>query len=332
MSTPNLAIAHIVASQTQKEVTANTALDDLDTTVTDQQVVNMAGAADVTAAAGVIFAYNLKLTGAITANIHLKLPASKKAYAITNATTGTNPSTGNAYTVTVITTAGGSTGIAVPQGYTQQVYSDGTNVIALGAAINATPLLYTGDIPIMTGDSGSGGAVGLCPAPLAGDTAANKFLSADGAFAVVDQIATGPINISSANLLALTAGVPLIATPGPNKWIVPTACYVRYKYGSTPYTVTASEQLVLWATNGLGVVTGYLALPETGVFDQSHNMLGSMYPLASPAVTFSYTVVYDTEAHFANSGLSLGNLLGNNMTAGNGTATIWIWYRILTLV
>ncbi|HYD16749.1 MAG TPA: hypothetical protein VEB03_01965 [Candidatus Nanoarchaeia archaeon] len=39
-------------------------------------------------------------------------------------------------------------------------------------------------IPEFTGDSGSGGASGIVPAPAAGDAAAGKFLKADGTFAV----------------------------------------------------------------------------------------------------------------------------------------------------
>jgi hypothetical protein len=36
--------------------------------------------------------------------------------------------------------------------------------------------------PVMTGDSGSGGAIGYVPAPGAGDADAGKFLKADGTF------------------------------------------------------------------------------------------------------------------------------------------------------
>lgn len=40
------------------------------------------------------------------------------------------------------------------------------------------------DLPVMTGDSGSGGVKGAVPAPAAGDAAAAKFLKADGTWAV----------------------------------------------------------------------------------------------------------------------------------------------------
>jgi hypothetical protein len=127
MSTPNLALAHIAASQTQKEVTANAAFDALDTAVTDQQSINCAGAADVTPASTIVNAMVLLLTGLLTGSINLKLPQVKRPYFVRNTTTGT-------FTITVKTTNGASTGVIVPQGSGCWVYSDGTNVIALSAA------------------------------------------------------------------------------------------------------------------------------------------------------------------------------------------------------
>lgn len=122
MSTPNLALAHIAASQTQKEVTANAAFDALDTAITDQQSINCAGSSDVTPASTIADAMVLLLTGLLTGNINLKLPQVKRPYIIRNTTTG-------AFTITVKTTNGASTGVIVPQSCEGFVYSDGTNVI-----------------------------------------------------------------------------------------------------------------------------------------------------------------------------------------------------------
>lgn len=123
MSTPNLAISHIASNQTQKEVTANTAFDNFDDTLTNLVSINMAGGSDVTPTqATVVYAQVLKLTGAITANINLILPAAKHNYIVLNGTTG-------AFSVTVKTSAGGSTGIATFPGDARYIYSDGTNVM-----------------------------------------------------------------------------------------------------------------------------------------------------------------------------------------------------------
>lgn len=47
-----------------------------------------------------------------------------------------------------------------------------------------TPTQVTADLIAMVGDSGSGGTKGLVPAPAAGDASANKFLKANGTWAV----------------------------------------------------------------------------------------------------------------------------------------------------
>lgn len=52
------------------------------------------------------------------------------------------------------------------------------------ATRKATITNFTKAIPAVIGDSGAGGTKGLVPAPAAGDAAANKFLKADGTFAV----------------------------------------------------------------------------------------------------------------------------------------------------
>ena len=69
----------------------------------------------------------IKLTGALTGNINLYLPANGQ-WLIQNATTG-------AYTVTA-TTSGG-TGVSVLQGGTSAIYGDGTNINSLGVLTQA---------------------------------------------------------------------------------------------------------------------------------------------------------------------------------------------------
>lgn len=48
-------------------------------------------------------------------------------------------------------------------------------------------------VPVMVGDSGAGGVVGLCPAPGAGDAAAGKFLKADGSYDVPSGTGSGDV-------------------------------------------------------------------------------------------------------------------------------------------
>lgn len=53
-----------------------------------------------------------------------------------------------------------------------------------GDPVDLTATQATAILNVMVGDSGSGGTKGLVPAPAAGDTAAAKFLKADGSWAV----------------------------------------------------------------------------------------------------------------------------------------------------
>jgi hypothetical protein len=71
--------------------------------------------------------------------------------------------------------------------------SDEINVAGLSGLLAdaQTPLSHgtshvngTDDVPDFVGDSGSGGTKGLVPAPAAGDTAAGKYLKADGTWDV----------------------------------------------------------------------------------------------------------------------------------------------------
>lgn len=67
----------------------------------------------------------LQLTGAITANIQVQLPAQGGFWIIDNETTGT-------FTVTVVTQALASTGVVVPKLSQLLLYSDGTNIHSTG--------------------------------------------------------------------------------------------------------------------------------------------------------------------------------------------------------
>lgn len=59
------------------------------------------------------------------------------------------------------------------------------------ASRKATLANLTKGLSVVVGDAGSGGTKGLVPAPGAGDTAAGKFLKADGTFAVPPGTASG---------------------------------------------------------------------------------------------------------------------------------------------
>ena len=88
MSTPNLAIPHILQSQAQKEVTANAAFDALDGSANRALTLALVDA-DLTLLAEQANRYGLIiLTGALTDTRTVTLPANHRRLAVRNATAG----------------------------------------------------------------------------------------------------------------------------------------------------------------------------------------------------------------------------------------------------
>lgn len=82
----------------------------------------------------------------------------------------------------------------------------GTYSVVSPLAINGSNQIYA---PNMQGDAGAGGAAGWCPAPAAGDSAAGKFLKADGTYAVpgggvTSVTGTAPVVSSGGNTPAIS--------------------------------------------------------------------------------------------------------------------------------
>ena len=88
MTTPNLAITHILQSQAQKEVTANAAFDALDNSVNRALSLDL-GDADLTLVSDQANRNGLIIfIGALTAGRMVTLPANHRRLAVRNATTG----------------------------------------------------------------------------------------------------------------------------------------------------------------------------------------------------------------------------------------------------
>ena len=120
MATPNLGLAHIAASQNQKEVTANAAFDGLDEALCGNEQIAMSDADLTLTPAQALAALVFVLTGALTAARNLILPASAKPYVVSNQTTG-------GQTVTVKASGAGVFAVP-PDGTYKLLYCDGTSV------------------------------------------------------------------------------------------------------------------------------------------------------------------------------------------------------------
>lgn len=115
-------------SDSNKVATINALLDEFDSSIAGLVQVTVT-TANVTLTRVQALNNVIKVIGALTANRVLFVPhtlGAVRSFILWNATTG-------AFTLTVKTTAGGSTGIAVTQTKKQLLFHDGTNVLA-GAA------------------------------------------------------------------------------------------------------------------------------------------------------------------------------------------------------
>ncbi len=99
-----------------------------------------------------------------------------------------------------------------------------------GGQLNATNIFNAGTVPVarlplLVGDSGAGGVAGLAPAPAAGDAAANKFLKADGTWAVAGASSganpTASLGLTAVNGVATTF-MRSDAAPALDQGIAPT--------------------------------------------------------------------------------------------------------------
>lgn len=208
-TTPNLLIAHIAASQNNKEVTANTGFDDFDGAITDLLTISMT-TANYTMTTGVgsesLGHLCYKLTGAIGAARNLIVPVNKKLYIVSNQTSG-------GFAVTVKTPSG--TGIALDSTAYVILYCDGTNVIALAASTSsggtiAASQITSGQVALARGGT---------HADLSGTGGAHKFLRQNSSGADIDVVQIANADLTEyavanataqvANIAATTLGTPV---------------------------------------------------------------------------------------------------------------------------
>jgi hypothetical protein len=115
MPSPNLAIAHVAASQNQKEVTINDAIDALDRALTDTLALDLSAGPLSLTAAQLRAAMVLHPAGALIGPAAILVPQIRRVFALVN--------TDSAFAITV---ERGAAAIAVQPGESAVLISDGT--------------------------------------------------------------------------------------------------------------------------------------------------------------------------------------------------------------
>ena len=123
MSTPNLAIPHIAASQNQKEVTANDAFDRLDEAITGRLQLDFTSG-DITLTASQVRRHVAFAALDVVAGRELLLPAIRRLFLVDNTAGGA-----------ALAVRQGSTTVTVPAGASQLLHTTGTT----GGLVAAAP-------------------------------------------------------------------------------------------------------------------------------------------------------------------------------------------------
>lgn len=142
-----------------------------------------------------------------------------------------------------------------------------------------------------TGDSGSGGAKGIVPAPTSGDAAANKFLKSDGTWAVVNA-GKGRVEFLAA-VPPTTSGAPLNVLAGASS---PAEQFPYYEFvnGSVTYRDFLCR---LVGYNSGGLTLDFQVMRTSGgaaatyIFDAALRRINSASEDLGAAQTYDYNSV-----------------------------------------
>jgi hypothetical protein len=112
--------------------------------------------------------------------------------------------------------------------------------------------------------------------------------------------------------------VVLVPAQGSNTVIEPVIAFLQYVAGATPFTIgSASSTIIKFTGSSTALITFHA---PTGFFDQSTNQISS-----APVVLFSAA-----QSVPASNSLQVAQG-GGNMSAGNGSAVVTVFYNVIAL-
>jgi hypothetical protein len=132
-------------------------------------------------------------------------------------------------------------------------------------------------------------------------------------------VLSASVALTSAQLLALH-GTPITLVPAPGAGIVvyPTQIVLEYKFVTTAYTINGDSMILDYNNAGSALKQTFA---ETGFFDQTASQIGFLDGVVARA---ALTVA-------ANQPFTIGASGGSNMTLGDGTLVVYIYYALITL-
>jgi hypothetical protein len=212
MPSPNLAIAHVAASQNQKEVTINDAIDALDRAMTDTLALDLSAGSLSLTAAQLRSAFVLCPEGALAGPAVLTVPVLRRVFAVLN--------TDTAFAITV---ERGAAAIVVQPGESALLICDGT----ADGLFRVGPGAPVYDFGMVAGTSpGAGEVLGkvviprplLIPADLAG-SAVHVDTAPDDDFVIVmtrnaTAVASITVHDDASASLATAANAPVTIAAG----------------------------------------------------------------------------------------------------------------------
>lgn len=171
-------------------------------------------------------------------------------------------------------------------------------------------------LAVFVGDSGTGGVKGIVPAPSSGDSAAGKFLKADGSWAVPPG--SGATYATKSDMESASS-TTVAVTPG-GQYYHPAHSKAFYRANITPTVVsgnvssenTTTEQIT-WSTNH-GLSTGDVIIPDGGTWATGVTVGAAYYVNAVSATVFTLHILRPD----ADSGTNPVNLTAT----GSGTRTM----------
>jgi hypothetical protein len=246
--------------------------------------------------------------------------------------TGTINATAATTNVATVSLGDNSTKAASTAWVVGQGFGVGTgNVSNTGTPANGQIAQWTNATTIQgVGTTGSLGSVVLSVSPaLTGNPTAPTQSLGDSSTRLattqfVQQAGLTPIIFASAilsslNLLALhVTPINLIPTPGAGFAIYPLFVSLEYKFNTTPYTIHGDSIKLDYGSTPTAFIQTF---SETGFFDQG----------ASQVKFFNANVANGALTAVANQPFTIYGAGGTDMTAGDGTAVVYIYYALIAL-